>query len=159
MNKRVPSLDDFINESKLNEADSKGYVSYKEMRKVLEELSKYMDFELEVGFNKVSIGIPYDRNATSVFYSEITALNAFDKFYKTYKKEDPTFKIWNVNFKDNNLNKQVKYTGSQIVDLKSLIKVAKANPGELIRVQVTWTSAGQEKFADDMSAGKYGSLD
>lgn len=153
MNKRIPTFDDFLLENK------KGEYSFKEMRKFLQEIIKYMKPE-EPGFSGPNIGIPHGRNGTKVIYKyNKEAIPIFDKFNKAYGDEDPTYYVWKYDFIDCPDCKKIKEHSYQRVDLDSLLKFAKANPGKLNRFSISWTSERQKQFGKEMSAGLHGSLD
>lgn len=146
---------EFVNESK-----SKGEYSYKEMRDFLSKIIKHFA-PFKERFNGPYISVPADRNASRQVYElEKNLLDVFDDFYKKYKKENPSFNIWNFQFSgDPSLAKKVKSLGFYNYDLKSLFQVAASNPGMLSKVQVKFTSKKQDDFADAMHRGDYGPLD
>src|SRR6056300_129644 len=97
------NYNEFVNESK-----TKGEYSYKEMRDFLSKIIKHFAPYKE-RFSGPSINVPSGRNESRpVRELEKDLLDTFDDFYKKYKKEKPTFYIWNFEFGgDPSLSKRV----------------------------------------------------
>jgi len=153
MIQKVPNINTFLLES---EESGIGNYTYDEMRSFLEKIVQLMDESPNDRLTKINI--PNDMNSSvSVYDFKTNAVNKFDEFNKKYEKDNNVYYIWKCTTNINGIG--INYLSPKRIDIDSILNFAGRYPGSILTLNIGFESQAEDKFANDMAAGKYGLLD